>query len=118
MDMLAAEELKRIIDEGEPALIIDVRTPEEFAQGYIPGAYFIPTETLLAAKTLQEAWDAGLAAAAEAKGMQATASDTRIITYCYSGERSAEVSAHLMGLGFTNVTPFTGVVDWPFGFAR
>jgi len=40
-----ALEIEKFLEEGKKSLIIDVRTPAEFEQGHIPGAYNIPLFT-------------------------------------------------------------------------
>lgn len=35
-------------EKGEPVALIDVRTPEEYSAGHLPGARLIPLNTLMA----------------------------------------------------------------------
>ncbi len=39
---MTAQELNRLITEGHPPVIIDVRSKAEFKSGHIPGAVHIP----------------------------------------------------------------------------
>ncbi|MBI1927037.1 rhodanese-like domain-containing protein [Candidatus Poribacteria bacterium] len=39
---IAASELKRAMESEQPPLVIDIRTPEEYAEGHIPGTVNIP----------------------------------------------------------------------------
>lgn len=38
---ITAAELKGMMDKGEPLTVIDVRTPEEYSEGHIPGSVSI-----------------------------------------------------------------------------
>ena len=42
------DELNRCLDTKDVSLVLDVRTPEEFADGHVPGATNIPFEELSA----------------------------------------------------------------------
>ena len=76
-------DLKSIIEEG--ALLADVRTPGEFAQGHVKGSVNIPLD-LVAAKL------------PEFKNQK------NIVVFCRSGNRSSQAKAILEQNGFTNVT--------------
>lgn len=67
-------------------VIIDVREPEEFAQGAIPDAHLIPRGQLEGAI-----------------GEHVTDSETPIVLYCAVGERSALAAQSLSRLGYRNV---------------
>ena len=66
------------------ALIVDVRTPEEFADGHYPGAINIPHETIL-----------------EVLNQLGVTADTSVILYCRSGNRSGQAEQVLQEKGFT-----------------
>ena len=66
------------------ALIVDVRTPEEFANGHYPGAINIPHETIL-----------------EVLNQLGVTADTSVILYCRSGNRSGQAEQVLQEKGFT-----------------
>ena len=40
--------------------------------------------------------------------------DAEILVYCRSGRRSAEAAEKLRDMGFTNVSDFGGIIDWPY----
>ena len=40
--------------------------------------------------------------------------DAEILVYCRSGRRSAEAAENLRDMGFTNVSDFGGIIDWPY----
>jgi rhodanese-related sulfurtransferase len=73
------------------AILIDVRQPDEYAQGHIPGARSVP---------LQKLRDFSL---------EVTDPDTPIYVYCLSGGRSARAVRALRGVGFTAVTDLGGI---------
>jgi rhodanese-related sulfurtransferase len=45
-DSVSASELLAMIDSAEPPVIIDVRSPEEFKAGHVPGARNYPFWTI------------------------------------------------------------------------
>lgn len=77
--------------------VLDVRTPEEFSQGHIPGAILIP-DYELAKRAEKELPD----------------KNALILVYCRSGSRSRQAANTLLKLGYTNVKDFGGIIDWPF----
>ena len=78
------------------AVLLDVRTPEEFADKHIPGAINIPSETI-STEEIPELPD----------------KDQLILVYCRSGNRSKQASEKLVALGYTNIVEFGGINDWP-----
>lgn len=74
-------------------ILIDVRTPEEFVSGHIPGAINISLQTL--PDQLSEIPD-----------------DQTIIVYCRSGNRSATATQILTDAGFSPVYDLGGIQDW------
>ena len=80
-DSITPEVLSAIEHE---ALIVDVRTPEEFANGHYPGAINIPHETIL-----------------EGLNQLGVTADTSVILYCRSGNRSGQAEQVLREKGFT-----------------
>ncbi|MGQ9806594.1 MAG: rhodanese-like domain-containing protein [Chlorobiales bacterium] len=76
-------ELAQIVKSG--AYLVDVRTPEEFAQGHVKGSVNIPLDSI--PKQL-----------AKFKGK------SHIVVFCRSGHRSGQAKAFLNQNGFDNVT--------------
>ena len=76
-------------------IILDVRRPDEFAAGHIPGAINVANETIGTAE-IPELPD----------------KDQLIMVYCRSGRRSKEASEKLVKLGYTNIVEFGGILDW------
>ena len=76
------------------AVLLDVRTPQEYAQGHIPGSKNIPLQTLNDAE-----------GAIQDKG-------TPLYVYCQSGARSSQAASLLRQMGYTNVTNIGGIAAW------
>ncbi|MEF2846302.1 MAG: rhodanese-like domain-containing protein [Eggerthellaceae bacterium] len=76
------------------ASIVDVRTPEEYAQGHIEGAINIPLDSIDKAT----------------KRFPDTA--TPLYLYCLSGARSSNAASYLKKQGYTNITNMGGIRSW------
>ncbi|MGD0728084.1 MAG: rhodanese-like domain-containing protein [Spirochaetia bacterium] len=86
--------LSRLITEkSEPYILVDVRTPEEYASGHIPTAVNFPVSII-----------AGKLATGERSAL--------VIVYCASGRRSAIAKKTLDDLGFTRVVDFGAISRW------
>ena len=97
-DVLSPEEAKRRMEENDAALVLDVRTQEEYDQGHIPGAVLLPVGTIdedTAAEVIPE-------------------KDSTVLVYCRSGNRSKTASSALAELGYTNIYEFGGINTWPY----
>ena len=93
--LLDAASAATFLAENSPT-IIDVRTQEEFAAGYISGA------------TLIDISSPGFADAISALDRSAT-----YFVYCRSGNRSATATSKMIELGFTSVFELDGgIVSW------
>ena len=93
---IGMEEAVAIMETEEGYIILDVRTPEEFAAGHIPGAVNLPNEAIGSEEI----------ALLPDKGQH-------ILVYCRSGNRSKQASEKLAALGYGNITEFGGILDWP-----
>ena len=81
-----------VIDAMEQqALIVDVRTPEEYAQGHYPGAINIPHEMII-----------------EGLSERSVMANDIVILYCRSGNRSGKSMVVLQGKGYTGIFNATG----------
>ncbi len=80
------------------ALVIDVRTPEEFATGHLDQATNIPVDQIEA----QAEAIAGKVGGDKSKS---------IVLYCGSGARAGRAKSTLEKAGFTNVTNAGGYKD-------
>lgn len=75
-------------------VVIDVRTPEEFAAGHVEGAMNVPYEQI------------GGRIAALAPGK-----DTPVVLYCKSGRRAGIALQTLRDMGYSKVENFGGFED-------
>lgn len=75
-------------------ILLDVRSPEEYASGYLQGALNIPHDQI----------GAEIAAVAPNKS-------ARIILYCRSGRRANNALETLRAMGYTNVSNYGGLED-------
>ena len=89
-----------MMDKGG-VLILDVRTPQEFAEGHIAGAVNVPLQTMKVGIRLDNVAD-----------------DQPILVYCKSGRRAALASDLLSFSGYTKVYNFLGVKQWPYDLVK
>ena len=94
-EQIPMEEAKVIINEEKGYIILDVRTPDEFAEKHIPNAINIPNESI-GTEEIAELPD----------------KEQKILVYCRSGNRSKQASEKLAKLGYTNVVEIGGINDW------
>ena len=88
-DTKQAEAGWALIQSG--ALLVDVRTPEEYAGGHIEGAVNVPyTETDKLASAIGED------------------KDRSVVVYCGSGRRAGKAKTALEALGYTHIFNATG----------
>ena len=79
------------LSELKNVLIVDVRTPEEYAAGHIPNAINLPLQQLIETKTLP-----------------AILADQTIVVYCRSGRRSGLALQHIKALGHAQFSQLNG----------
>ena len=92
---ISIEEAKKLMKTEKNYVILDVRTPEEFAEGRIPGAINVANEDI-----------------ADAEIPSLPDKSQLILVYCRSGRRSKEAAKKLVALGYTNIVEFGGILDW------
>ena len=80
--------------EKENAVLLDVRTPQEYREGHIPGSKNVPLQTLDEVRSVVEN------------------KDTELFVYCYSGARSRQAAAALGQMGYTNVRNIGGIAAY------
>ena len=94
-EMLAGELSTRMASEAPP-VILDVRTPKEYAAGHLPGAINVPH------KALPDRL-------AELQGFR----DQEVVLYCERGKRSRTATAVLREAGFSSLRHLQGhMVGW------
>jgi rhodanese-related sulfurtransferase len=83
----------QFVESSQAHLLVDVRTPEEFASGHIPGAVNIPLQEL--------------------EGRLAEVpTDSPVVVYCRSGNRSAQAADLLQEAGYTQIYDLGGIAAW------
>ena len=95
---ITQEKAKEMMD-AQDVIVLDVREQDEFDAGHIPGAVLLPVGTITkatAASVIPE-------------------TDSVVLVYCRSGNRSKTASKALADLGYTNVYEFGGINTWPYG---
>lgn len=76
------------------AVLLDVRTPEEFASEHVEGAVNIPLGELAA------------------RSRELGRKERPVVVYCRSGRRSAEAARFLRSLGFAHVHDMGAMLEW------
>ena len=94
---ISPEQAKKIMDENEDCIILDVRSDEEYAEQRIANAMLIPDFEI-----------------AERAETDLSDKDALILVYCRRGYRSATAAHTLIDLGYTQVYDFGGIEDWPY----
>ena len=91
---VTATEVKKMMDEKKPFVLIDVREPHEYQICKIPGSKLIPLGEV-------------------ARRMHELNSADEIVVHCRSGQRSAEAVEFLMKAGFSKIHNLKGgVLAW------
>ncbi len=90
VEELKADVLQTLLDEGAAVQIVDVRTPESFASGHIPGSENVPFETLVTS-------------------IESVAWEDRIVFVCPYGQRSQQACQLLAA--FEGIPPETEVYN-------
>jgi rhodanese-related sulfurtransferase len=86
----AAELVERIASNAAP-FVLDVRSPEEFAKGHVPGAVNIPHTEL-----------------ASRQALLPPQRDTELVVHCESGRRAGAAEQWLRDEGYTRVRDLEG----------
>ncbi len=84
-------------------ILIDIREPDEYSRGHIPGAIHVPRGMLefQIVKTLEHI------------GVAADPADEDMVLYCGTGGRSALAAKSLDDMGFRNVRSMDGgIIAW------
>ena len=92
---ISMDKAVKMMQDEKNYIILDVRRPDEYAEGHIPGAINVPNEEIGTAEISKLPDKSQL-----------------ILVYCRSGRRSKEASEKLARLGYTNIVEFGGILDW------
>ena len=92
---ISMDEAVEMMKKESGYIILDVRRPDEYAEGHIPGAINVSNESI-GTEEIPELPDKA----------------QLILVYCRSGRRSKEAAEKLVKLGYTNIVEFGGILDW------
>ena len=92
---ISQDEAMQIMEEESGYLIVDLRRPDEFAEGHIEGAINVPNEGI-----------------AEEMPEELPDKNQLLLIYCRTGRRSKEASEKLAKIGYKNVYEFGGINTW------
>jgi rhodanese-related sulfurtransferase len=87
---ITPSEVREMVASGEPIAIIDVREPNEWNLGHLPGAVHLPRGTI------------------ETKGEALIPRDRAVVLYCGGGSRSALAADTLQQMGYERVSSLAG----------
>ena len=76
------------------AVLLDVRSPQEYREGHIPGSQNVPLQQLDKVEEVTEN------------------KDTVLYLYCHSGARSRQAVSLLKHMGYTNVHNIGGIAAY------
>lgn len=96
---VSAQEVAARLSRGEPLLVVDVREPNEYAGGHIPGSRLIPLGSL-------------------AQRLAELPRDRSIVAVCRSGARSASATRQLKAAGYEVVNMAGGMLAWQGAVTR
>ena len=100
-DQISGAEAKALMDSESEYIILDAREQDEYDEGHIPGAIFIPYGEI-----------------ADRAEKELPDKDQLILVYCRSGRRSKIAAEELVKLGYTNVKEFGGIIDWEYEIVK
>lgn len=94
MNFLKRPDINKGVEEwhrDKEAVLLDVRTADEYRQGHIEGSLNLPLQNIETVKnTIYD-------------------TDKPIYVHCLSGARSAQAASVLKSMGYTNVTNIGGI---------
>ena len=93
--LITAEEAASMMEKETEYIIVDVRRPDEYAEGYIPGAVNIPNEEI-----------------GSERPPELPDTDRLLLVHCRTGIRSRQAAEKLVSLGYTRVYDFGGILSW------
>lgn len=94
---ISQSEAKERLSSRKDIVLLDVRTPEEYAEVHIPHSISLPLNRL----------KSGIAKVCKDKSAE-------IIVYCLSGMRASTACSQLASMGYTNVSNMGGIQSWRY----
>lgn len=76
------------------AVLLDVRTSEEYREGHVAGSKNLPLQSIANVTSITNR------------------KDTPLFVYCHSGSRSRQATSMLEKMGYTNVTNIGGIISY------
>jgi rhodanese-related sulfurtransferase len=89
---ITVQEVKKILDAKSKIILLDVRTPDEYAVEHIKGSTLIPVQEL-------------------ANRLKELSPKKEIVVYCKAGKRSLAASEILTNNGYKHVLNMEGGID-------
>ncbi len=95
---MTTNEQKSLLDAHPGALVLDVRTEQEYLTGHLPGALLLPVDDI------------------DEESARAVLPDKQAETlvYCRSGARSRLAIERLRALGYADLIDLGGLAGWPY----
>ena len=96
-DFLMQPDIHQLLEEyaaSPGAILMDVRTPQEYQDGHIPGSRNVPLYSLDEVDSLTNN------------------KDTALYLYCHSGSRSRQAASLLRQMGYTNAKNIGGIAAY------
>ena len=93
---ISMDEAAKLMETEKDFILVDVRRPDEYKSGHIPGAVLLTNETITeesASRILKD-------------------KNQKILVYCRSGQRSRVAAGKLSSMGYTNVVNIGGIMSW------
>lgn len=97
LDVLKLNKIDRGVNEYTEtpgAVLLDVRTPDEFRKGRIPGSTNVPLQTI------------------DVVDIVVKDRNVPLFVYCHSGSRSTRAVGALLDMGFKNVRNLGGIATY------
>ena len=95
--VISPQEAHKMMKGSDNYILLDVRTPSEYAQVRIDGAKLIPVDEL------------GKRASVELPDKHIP-----VLIYCHSGMRAERAAETLANMGYTEIFSFGGIMNWKY----
>lgn len=92
-DLSPQQYVSQFTEANVSHMLVDVRTPEEFASGHIAGAVNIPLDQI-------------------SSRLSEMPQDGTLVVYCRSGNRSAQAISILQQAGYAKLYDLGGIISW------
>ena len=92
---ITQDEARAMMASNPDAIVLDVRSPEEYEKRHIPDALLVPIDNLRAGDF-----------------SKLPDKDAMILVYCWTGRRAEDAAKILVEHGYKHVYEFGGLVDW------